>query len=63
MVDFCGGISNVTRKIAEHLPVSNATIIDIDEEFLNIAQSSGIKTKKLETVHSDILDCKNWKRI
>ncbi|MBI5077461.1 methyltransferase domain-containing protein [Candidatus Falkowbacteria bacterium] len=58
VADFCGGIGNVTRKIAEHIPISKATIIDINKEFLHIAESSSIKTEKLETIHSDILEVK-----
>lgn len=56
LVDFCGGIGNVTRKVSESLPVAQATIVDINGEFLKIAQSSGIKAEQLETIHSDVLE-------
>jgi len=56
IADFCGGIGNVTKKIAEKLPISKALIIDINKEFIEIAKSSGIKAENLETIHSDILD-------
>jgi len=58
VADFCGGIGNVTKKIAENMPVSKASIIDINKEFLNIAELSGIKVKELETINSDILNVK-----
>ena len=58
VADFCGGIGNVTRKIADSIPIAKATIIDINKEFLNIAESSSIKSEKLETIHSDILEVK-----
>ncbi len=55
LVDCCGGTGNVTKKVSEVLPVTRATIVDINEEFLKIAQSSGIKAEQIETIQSDIL--------
>jgi len=58
IADFCGGIGNVTKKISKQTPISKATIIDINKEFLNIAESSGIEAEILEALHSDIIDIK-----
>lgn len=58
LIDFCGGIGSVTKKVSETLPVSQATIVDINGAFLQIAQSSDIKAGKLETIQSDILEAR-----
>ena len=55
LVDFCGGVGNVTKKIAQQVSVGKATIIDINEELLKIAQDSNIEADVVDTVHSDIL--------
>jgi ubiquinone/menaquinone biosynthesis C-methylase UbiE len=54
IVDFCGGIGQVTGKIAQKVPVARAHIIDINEDFLKIARSLQIKVDQLETTCSDI---------
>lgn len=54
LADFCCGIGNNTKQVADNLSVKEATLIDTNEEFLKIATNSGIKTK-INTVESDIL--------
>ncbi|HZJ40935.1 MAG TPA: class I SAM-dependent methyltransferase, partial [Candidatus Saccharimonadales bacterium] len=58
IADFCGGTGAITKKIADIINIDKAKIIDINQDFLNIAQKADIKVKKLEASCSDILDIK-----
>ena len=58
IADFCGGTGAITKKIADIINIDKAKIVDTNQEFLNIAERADIKTKKLETACSDILDIK-----
>lgn len=57
MADFCGGTGNNTKQLTEKLgKIQRAVIIDINQEFLRIAQESGIQTSQLDTLCQNILD-------
>jgi SAM-dependent methyltransferase len=53
--DFCSGTGINTRLLADRISIAKATLIDINEQFLQIAKNSEIKAQ-IETVASDILD-------
>jgi len=58
VVDFCCGTGNNTELLAQRIPVQKATLIDINKEFLALAQESELKKKvgELVTIQSDILN-------
>ncbi len=55
VADFCCGTGNNTKLIADRYSVSKATLIDINEEFLQIAKNADINATHVETIYSDIL--------
>ncbi len=56
IVDFCCGTGNNTKLIAQKLSIQKATLIDINETFLDTAVQSGIRVSELVPMHADILD-------
>jgi ubiquinone/menaquinone biosynthesis C-methylase UbiE len=54
LIDFCSGTGADTKLLAENISISQATLIDINKEFLEIAKNSNIKTN-IKTIVSDIL--------
>lgn len=55
LADFCSGTGNNTRLIADHFAVQKATLIDINRQFLDIAQKEGIRALEIVPIVSDIL--------
>lgn len=57
IADLCSGTGNNTLLITQKLSIKNATLIDINKEFLEIAEKSDLKNKvgDLKTIVSDIL--------
>lgn len=55
IADFCCGTGNNTKMIADRFSVVKATLVDINDKFLQIAKGSGINVVEIETVKSDIL--------
>jgi ubiquinone/menaquinone biosynthesis C-methylase UbiE len=54
VVDFCSGTGADTKFLADCLSVSDATLVDINEQFLEIAKKSSIKAR-IKVCASDIL--------
>lgn len=54
LVDFCSGTGADTKLIADHLEIGNAMLLDINEEFLEIAKRSNIQAKVV-TKTGDVL--------
>ena len=57
VADFCCGTGNNTELLAERIAIRKATLIDINAEFLALAEKSELKKKvgELVTIQSDIL--------
>ena len=55
IADFCCGVGNNTKMIANKFSVAKATLVDINKEFLQIAKNAGIKAIEIDTIKSDIL--------
>lgn len=55
LADFCSGTGINTKLLTSKLHVSKAILIDINQQFIEIAKSSGINAS-LELVVGDILD-------
>lgn len=58
LVDFCGGTGSMINKLSEEISIEKAVLIDINQEFLNIAKGSITKIKNFQTICSDIIDAK-----
>lgn len=54
IADFCCGTGINTKMLAGRLPVAKAVLVDINNDFLEIAKKSGINAE-VETVPMDIL--------
>ncbi len=57
VADFCCGTGNNTELLAQRITIRKATLIDINAEFLALAEQSELKKKvgELVTIQSDIL--------
>jgi ubiquinone/menaquinone biosynthesis C-methylase UbiE len=58
LADFCCGTGNNTHLISQRTLIKKATLIDINQEFLDLAKNSDIQALEIETVKSDILRVK-----
>jgi ubiquinone/menaquinone biosynthesis C-methylase UbiE len=55
IADFCCGTGSNTKTLAQRLPVSKAILIDINRDFLNMAQRSKIQAE-IKIVEGDIIE-------
>lgn len=55
IADFCCGTGNNTHLIADRIALHQATLIDINKEFLEIAAKSNIRAESVVPIQSDIL--------
>lgn len=53
--DFCCGTGNNTKLLSQKLLIEKATLIDVNEKFLDIARNSGIRAQQINLIPSDIL--------
>jgi len=53
--DFCCGVGNITKAFSEKVPISKATLIDINNGFLQIAKETLQNIKLVDIVNKDIL--------
>jgi len=59
--DFCCWTGSNTRKLAEKTHgIEKAILIDINSKFLELAELSGSKIKKIEIINKDILETNLW---
>lgn len=57
IADFCCGTGENTKLLAEKLGgIGKAILIDINKEFLKMAEASGIKANQIDTHCTDILN-------
>jgi ubiquinone/menaquinone biosynthesis C-methylase UbiE len=54
IADFCCGTGKNSKMLSERLSITKATLIDINEQFLEIAKKSGFHIP-VETINKDIL--------
>jgi ubiquinone/menaquinone biosynthesis C-methylase UbiE len=55
VADFCCGTANNTHLISQKFTIRKATLIDINKQFLDIAEKSDIHALEIVPVRSDIL--------
>ena len=57
VADFCSGTGSNTFDLVQKLgSIKKATLIDINQHFLEQAKASQIKAEAIETIHSNILE-------
>lgn len=56
IVDFCSGIGKDTRLVCDRISVDSARLIDVNGDFLKIANEKGIRAANVQLIQSDILN-------